>query len=538
MNITCFNTWNDFLRSKLVDLTVEEDVSFHSDFKSSDSPWNKWLCVASEAHQLALAKVENNPHPIILHSFLTIQGNRKEFGVSSIQPVIHSGMARRAQAATVDAEDMFMEREVTSYSLQPLFKTDSVDSVTALINKAKTKASNPATKLPSSKILPKHIAEVLLEAEGASTADLFLLAKEAVISKRLTMDHEDEEMPGEIRIATDGEDGDLLLFSKTTVMEQGGDVLQWMILTSAETDMTAIKTTVPMTGKLIQDASAQLETSRLGREAPQASLHTSTNDRASLAETFEKLKDILHGATDKLVEKTHGSKVHDKLFLTQLRMAASRDKTSQGDLSETGMLIWKTKDLDSKKALFARELRAKGVEDAALSAAQAKCSCTGDWHFNSATPGGTSLHLMSAPGVDNEDIEDNSRIIATKLQLKLAEKITESEFRKYSDKSIKVPTSLEEMIEVFQLQCTCFEVFLTGDSIVVDSYQSFIKELQNMKRRLRKKIAGDKDYIFSLMHLVDMTWNDFFEQCCMHFDRPELIEFENIELDQKFETMR
>ena len=219
-------------------------------------------------------------------------------------------------------------------------------------------------------------------------------------------------------------------------------------------------------------------------------------------------------------------------------MAASRDKTTQGDLSETGMLIWKTKDLESKKALFARELRAKGVEDAALSAAQAKCFCTGDWHFNSATPGGISLHLMSAPGVDNEDIEENSRIIATKLQLKLAEKITESEFRKYSDKSIKVPESLEEMIEVFQLQCTCFEVFSTSDSIIVDSYQSFIKELQNMKGRLRKKIAGDKDYIFSLMHLVDMTWNDFFEQCYMHFDRPELIDFENVELDRLISKIR
>ena len=276
MYITCFNTWKDFLRSKLVDLTMEEDVSFHSDLNSSDSPWNKWLCVASEPHQLALAKVEGNPHPIILHSFLTIQGNRKEFGVSSIQPVIHSGMARRAQAATVDTEDMFVEREVTSYSLQSLFKTDSVDSVRALINKAKTKASNPATKLPSCKVLPKHIAEVLLEAEGeaegASTADLFLIAKEAVVSRLLTMDHNDEELPGEIRIATDDEDGDLL-FSKKTVMDQGGDVLQW-ILTSAEADMKAIKVSVPLTGKLIQEASAQLETNRL---------HTYINQRQSVS---------------------------------------------------------------------------------------------------------------------------------------------------------------------------------------------------------------------------------------------------------------
>ena len=61
-------------------------------------------------------------------------------------------------------------------------------------------------------------------------------------------------------------------------------------------------------------------------------------------------------------------------------MAASTDKKTQGDLSETGMLIWKTKDLDSKRSLFARELRAKGVADAVLSAAQSKSFCVGNWH--------------------------------------------------------------------------------------------------------------------------------------------------------------
>ena len=41
----------------------------------------------------------------------------------------------------------------------------------------------------------------------------------------------------------------------------------------------------------------------------------------------------------------------------------------------------------------------------------------------------------------------------------MQDKITDSEFRKYSDKFVKVPSSMEEMIEVLQLQCTCFEVF-------------------------------------------------------------------------------
>ena len=128
--------------------------------------------------------------------------------------------------------------------------------------------------------------------------------------------------------------------------------------------------------------------------------------------------------------KSSGSKVNDKLFLAQLRMAASTDKKTQGDLSDTGMLIWKTKDLDSKRSLFARELRAKGVADAVLSAAQSKNFCVGDWHYNPSNPGGTSIHLMSAPGVENEDIEENNRIITTKLQLMLQDKITDNEFKK------------------------------------------------------------------------------------------------------------
>ena len=74
--------------------------------------------------------------------------------------------------------------------------------------------------------------------------------------------------------------------------------------------------------------------------------------------------------------------------------------------------------------------------------------------------------------------------------------------------------------------------FLTSNSIVTDSYESFIADLREMRGRIRQKIAGDKDYIFTIMHLVDLTWNNFFEQCNMSFDRPELIDFESIELDR------
>ena len=145
---------------------------------------------------------------------------------------------------------------------------------------------------------------------------------------------------------------------------------------------------------------------------------------------------------------------------------------------------------------------------------------------------------MAAPGIEHEAIVENDRIITTKLQLQLQDKITDSEFIKYSEKSVKVPSTLDEMLEVFQLHCTCFEVFLTSDSVAVDSYQAFITDLKEMRGRLRQKIAGDENYLFSLMHLVDLTWNNFFEQCYIYFDSPELIDFNNIELDRLISKLK
>ena len=150
--------------------------------------------------------------------------------------------------------------------------------------------------------------------------------------------------------------------------------------------MVAVKAQIPMSGTVIQEAALNAEFLRLGKETSQSATDEAPGDRASINESFENLRDILHGATNNFVGKSSGCKVNDKLFLAQLRMAASTDKESQGDLSETGMLIWKTKDLDSKKALFARELRAKGVQDATLTASQSKSFCVGDWHYNQQPP--------------------------------------------------------------------------------------------------------------------------------------------------------
>ena len=148
--------------------------------------------------------------------------------------------------------------------------------------------------------------------------------------------------------------------------------------------MEAVKAQIPMSGTLIQEAVFNAELLRLGKEPPKAAIDENTGDRASINESFENLSDVLNSTTNNFVEKSSGCKGNDKLFLAQLRMAASTDKETQGDLSETGMLIWKTKDLDSIKALFARDLRTNGVQDATLTASKSK-SC----HYNPANSGGS-----------------------------------------------------------------------------------------------------------------------------------------------------
>ena len=313
MNITCFNTWKEFFKFKLEELTEEDDKSFQTEFDTAESAYDKWLCAASERHQLVSAKIENNDDPVIQHTFLTVRGDRREIGLKKMRSVILNGMTRNAQAASVNMEELFGTRKVASYPLQSLFTVDSVEEVIELAAKTKTKKNNPQVEISPCVTLPKHIALALLEAEHASTEELFLVAKEAIISKLTSAPLEETLVPGDINIPTQGAEEDLK-FSSTTIVAHGGEVLLW-ILSSLDERMVAADATVPMSGTLIQQGAKDAEYCRLGREDPQSAIHASSNDRASIAESFENLRGILDGANEKFVEKSSGSKVHDKSFL-------------------------------------------------------------------------------------------------------------------------------------------------------------------------------------------------------------------------------
>ena len=139
------------------------------------------------------------------------------------------------------------------------------------------------------------------------------MAKEAIITKLTAASLDETIVPGNVSIPTPESNEDLN-FSSETIVAHGGEVLQW-IVSLFDDKMVAVDATVPMSGTLIQCAARDAEYCRLGREAPQSAIHASSNDKASIAESFESLRGILDGATEKFVEKSSGSKVNDKLFL-------------------------------------------------------------------------------------------------------------------------------------------------------------------------------------------------------------------------------
>ena len=153
-------------------------------------PDQKWLCVGSEPHHILLAKGEGHKSPVLLHTFTTVQGNRREIGLGKVQTVVLSSLTRNAQAELVETSDIFTSTNTKSFSLTYIFQVGSEEGLKILTNKTKTK-SNPKLKFHPCVLLPYRITLSLLEVEKAATAEIFLVAKEAITSRLLSMTHKD-----------------------------------------------------------------------------------------------------------------------------------------------------------------------------------------------------------------------------------------------------------------------------------------------------------------------------------------------------------
>lgn len=171
--------WKDYFTSKLDMLSDEDEKDINLHLNQTETAFNKWSVVESEHQSLFLAKVEGERNPILIHSFITVRGTRKEFGITSVKKVVLAGLGKQAKPATVDPTVLFKEIDHRHRSYSALFLAKSKEEWMAVGPKEGTKT----LKLAPCIFVPKHIAEVLLSIEDLTTSDMALVAKEAVKNK-------------------------------------------------------------------------------------------------------------------------------------------------------------------------------------------------------------------------------------------------------------------------------------------------------------------------------------------------------------------
>ena len=125
-------------------------------------------------------------------------------------------------------------------------------------------------------------------------------------------------------------------------------------------------------------------------------------------------------------------------------------------------------------------------------------------------------------------------MITTKMHLKMSDQITDKEFLKYTDKSVKAPATFEEGIEVMHLQRDAFEAFVGAGSLLVQGYNSFLAKLESksIKAIVKKKFSKNRTYLFMIMHKVDGVFNRFFNDCYRYSEDLVMINFERLNFDR------
>ena len=363
--------------------------------------------------------------------------------------------------------------------------------------------------------------------------DMALVAKEAIKEKIKGLAAEGVEEISDTMEVVEGVDARRLNFSSKQARDHGGPVLQWLCAFGSE-EMPSAKLQIPLSGTLIQEACKNAEICRLGMAFLQAQVQNANEQGAIMSEHFEKLRDVMETVSNRVVDKAEGSKVKNILFLKKLEAASSTDGINRGEVTIHAETILKTKDLEGKKLLFLRELKAFDNGDMLLTPSQTKSFCIGPWYWNSDKPDGASMMLMAAPGVDNSKAEENDYIITTKMHLQMSDQITEKEFVKYTDKSVMAPATFEEGIEVMSLQRDAFETFLGVGSMIVQCCNTFLVKIQSksIKAMVKKKIAKNKTYLFMIMHKVDCIFNRFFNDCYRYSEDLDMINFDRLNLDR------
>ena len=365
----------------LSNLSDVDDDEISKLLKDSKRIKEKWSIAEGEPQAVFLAKVDGEEIPILIHSFLSVRGNRKEYGPNQEKSVVLTGLGRKAKAAMVDKEKLFSGVNLPYFSFSTLLQANCVEDIEKMQPKEgnATRGAKPVSTLGSCIYVPKHLALLILSVDASSVEELVLLIKTNIITRVKTLAECGEEDINSVTFEEkDGNETKVLNFSHDQVWRHGGAILQWL-MHFRQNKLSPVKLHIPLSGHLIQDAARERELSRLGRNLPQA-VSTGTNEsNATITEHFEKLRDIMELVSSKHSEKTENSKVKDVLFLSQLQAAASEDGIVAGEVTETAETILKTKDLEGRKTLFLRALAGLGSDDVILSAGQTKDLVTGSW---------------------------------------------------------------------------------------------------------------------------------------------------------------
>ena len=95
MSNRTFNTWNEYFMENLSNLSDVDDDEISKLLKGSKRIKEKWSIAEGEPQAIFLAKVDGEAIPILIHSFLSVRGNRKEYGPNQEKSVVLTGLGRK-----------------------------------------------------------------------------------------------------------------------------------------------------------------------------------------------------------------------------------------------------------------------------------------------------------------------------------------------------------------------------------------------------------------------------------------------------------
>ena len=534
-----YENWKEFFLGENEVQSTEDQEEIRNFLNGEPgTPISKWAKAQMEPQSMFMMKVEGEASPVFIHQLTIVQGNRKELIGGSCHIAL-SGLERNAATLIIQPEKAFENIQLPTRNINKIFKASSAQELTEIQPRQSIQSeTNPCI------FVPAQIATEIIELEGASAIEMALLAKE-IVFKLMSEDEEmiDEEIENETEGNENGNEAaavdqqtvrvvdNLTQLRQAEFDKNGGRVIQWL-LNFSQNLLKSVPVRPPISGRLIQDVVSKIELCRLGpinRPPPQA---TGSMDRAAMAEHLEILGGFVKGATDKLIDTTGSTKVQDSMLSNQLKWASSIDGINQGEMTNVMKEVLRTKDKTGKKLIFKQALTNKGYDGIFLCHSQIESITQGPLEHPENQPGGVSFFLMHVPGTDITEAEENAWMIVNKQNLGLNRTISESEFKKFTEKVIKVPATIDEALEVMRQQHAIFTILFGVEAQICDHYDMFIRKLESIevKMKIKNKIKLSDEYLPTLLHYINACWNTFFQECNRAPPESDEVNFENLDL--------